>query len=70
MKNNLEEVKSLSFWMIERIARNREIVIDTDLGCDWNWVASEVWGCYPGIVNEFMINDAIDLILEAARCSE
>jgi hypothetical protein len=70
MTNNLEEVKSLSFWMIERIARNRNTIIDAELGCDWDWVAGEVWEFYPGIVNEFMINDAIDLILEAARCSE
>jgi hypothetical protein len=70
MKYDLEEVKQLCFWIIERIARNRNAVVDPELGCDWNWVAGEVWDFYPGIVNEFLINDAIDLILEAAECSE
>jgi hypothetical protein len=70
MKYTLEETKNLGCWMIERIARNRETVIDTELGCDWDWVAGEVWDFYPGIVNEFVINDAIDLIMEAAKCSE
>jgi hypothetical protein len=70
MKCNLEEVKQLSFWIVERIARNRSKVIDPELGCDWDWIAGEVWDFYPGIVNEFLINDAIDLIIEAAKCSE
>ena len=67
MKYDIEEVKNLSCWMIERIARNRDTVIDSDLGCDWDWIAGETWDFYPGIVNEFLINDAIDLILEAAE---
>lgn len=67
---NIDEVKQLCFWMIERIAKNHSQVVDEEKGCNWDWVASEVWNYYPGIVNEFMINDAIDLILEAAECSE
>ena len=70
MTHDLERVKQLSFWMIERIARNRDTVVDSELGCDWDWVAGETWDYYPGIVNEFLINEAIDLIVEAAECSE
>jgi hypothetical protein len=70
MKYDIEDVKQLCFWMVERIAKNRDTVIDSDLGCNWDWVAGETWDFYPGIVNEFLINDAIDLILEAAECSE
>ncbi len=70
MKHAVEDLKNLSCWMIERIAKNRNTVIDPELGCDWNWVAGEVWLFYPGIVNEFMINEAIDFIAEAAECSE
>lgn len=70
MNYNLEDVKQLCYWMIDRIAQNRDKAVDTDLGCDWDWVAGEIWDFYPGIVNEFMINDAIDLIVEAAECSE
>jgi len=67
---NLEEVKNLSCWMIEYIAKNRATVIDPILGTDWDDVAAEVWASYPGIVNEFLINDSIDLIIEAAECAE
>lgn len=67
MMHDIETVKNLSVWIIERVAKNRSTVIDDELGCDWNWVAGEVWDFYPGIVNEFLINEAIDLILEAAE---
>lgn len=70
MTHDIEQVKQLSFWMIERIARNQDTVVDPELGCDWDWVAGETWDFYPGIVNEFLINEAIDLIVEAAECSE
>lgn len=70
MTHDIEQVKQLSFWIIERIARNRSTVIDPELGCDWDWIAGEVWDFYPGILNEFLINDAIDLILEAAEESQ
>jgi hypothetical protein len=70
MMCKLEDVKNLSFWMVETIAKNQSRAIDPDLGCDWDWVAAEVWAFYPGIVNEFLINEAIDLIIEAAECSE
>jgi len=67
MMHDIETIKELSFWIIERVAKNRDTVIDPESGCDWNWVAGEVWDFYPGIVNEFLINEAIDLILEAAE---
>lgn len=68
--SEFDNVKDLSFWMVERIARNRDKVVDPEYGCNWNWVAGEVWDYYPGIVNEFLINDAIDFILEALENSE
>ena len=70
MNHSIENIKNLSCWMLERIAQNKDTVVDPELGCDWNWVAGETWDFYPGIVNEFLINEAIDLILEAAECSE
>lgn len=60
----------LCSWMIDRIVKNKEEIVDEN-GPDWDWIAGEVWDFYPGVVNEFMINEAIDLILEAAdQCSE
>ena len=56
--------------MIERIAQNKDIAIDQETGCDWDWVASEVWANYKGVVNEFVINESIDLIIEATECSD
>jgi hypothetical protein len=69
MMHDIEVVKDLCHWMIETVARNRPVAIK-DGYCDWDWVAGEVWASYPGIVNEFLINEAIDLIIEAAECSE
>lgn len=68
--HDIERVKNLSCWMINYIAANRSAVIDPELGTDWDDVAAEVWAAYPGIVNEFLINEAIDLIIEAANCED
>jgi hypothetical protein len=67
MISDINKVKDLSFWMIDCIVKNKDIAIDPELGCDWDWVAAEVWNSYPGIVNEFMLNEAIDLIEEASE---
>lgn len=63
----IETVNALAIWMIEVIAKNRKVALVPGLGADWDWVAAEVWASYPGIVNEFIINDAIDFIVEAAE---
>jgi hypothetical protein len=70
MTRNIDQIKDLSCWIIERVARNQTQAIDPDAGCDWDWVAAEVWNYYPGIVDEFYINDAIDFIIEAAEYSK
>lgn len=61
-----QNVYRLTVWMVEHIGKNKDRMVDPENGVDWDWVASDVWNCYPGIFNEFVINDAIDLILEAA----
>jgi hypothetical protein len=65
--NNFDTVSRLSLWMVETIGKNKEQVLDPENGADWNWVAAEVWHSYPGIFNEFTINDAIDFLLDCAE---
>lgn len=65
--DDFENIKRLSLWMVEVIGKNKEQVLDLELGADWDWVASEVWRAYPGIFNEFVINDAIDFLLDCAE---
>lgn len=60
----------LTAWMVEHIGKNKERMVDSEAGVDWDLVASEVWNRYTGVFNEFMINDAIDLILEAASMAD
>lgn len=67
--NDFNTVKELAMWIIELIGKNKSVVLSDD-GADWDWVASEVWRSYPAIVNEFLINDAIDFLLEAAEIDE
>lgn len=64
---DFETVKNLSLWMVETIGKNKDTVLDPELGADWDWVAAEVWRAYPGIFNEFIINDAIDFLLDCAE---
>jgi hypothetical protein len=56
----------LAHFMIEIIGKNKDKVI-TDDGADWDFVAAEVWQRYTGFFHEFMINESIDFILEAAE---
>jgi len=62
---DIEEVKQLSFWMIDRIAKNKDKALDLEENYNWDWIAAEVWNSYPSMVDEFIINEAIDLILDA-----
>jgi hypothetical protein len=64
--SNFNEVSAVSLFMISLIGVNKRKVL-TKAGADWNWVASEVWRTYPGVLNEFLINDAIDFIFELAE---
>lgn len=59
----------LAHFMIEIIGKNKDSVI-TENGADWDFVSSQVWERYTGFFHEFMINDAIDFILEAAENAE
>lgn len=65
--DNFENTLSLSHWMIELIGKHKDVVIHPVRGADWDWVAAETWRAYPGVFNEFTINNAIDLLLEAAE---
>lgn len=61
-----QDVVKLAHFMIEIIAKNKSSVITSD-GADWDFVAAKVWESYTGYFHEFMINDAIDFIVEAAE---
>jgi hypothetical protein len=65
--NDFKNIRALSLWMVERIGQNKNIVIHPVYGADWDWVAAETWRAYPGIFNEFTINDSIDLLMQAAK---
>lgn len=67
---NFENVNRLALWMVEHIGKNKDTVLDPAQGANWDWLASEVWRAYPGIFNEFTINDAIDFLCEAAEMDE
>lgn len=65
-----DNVNRLALWMVEHIGKNKDTVLDPAAGADWDWIASEVWRAYPGIFNEFTINNAIDFLCEAAEMDE
>ena len=63
MSNN---VLNLALFMIGEIGKNKDNLI-TENGADWDAVAALVWEKYTGVFNEFIINDAIDFLLESAE---
>lgn len=67
--SNFKDVSALAMFMITVIGQNKNKCLLKN-GADWDWVASEVWRTYPGILNEFLINDAIDFLSEAAEVAE
>jgi hypothetical protein len=67
---NFDEINNLAMFMIKLVGENKARANQVNTGLDWDWVASEVWRTFPGIVNEFLINDAIDFLLEAAEIEE
>jgi hypothetical protein len=64
--DDFENVHRLAVWMINTIGKDQSRYMKDD-GANWDWVAAEVWNAYSGIFNEFVINDAIDFIMEAAE---
>ena len=67
MENNMDQdVNKLALFMVDIIGKNKSIAI-TENGADWDYVASMVWERYTGFFHEFMINDAIDFLMEAAE---
>lgn len=38
-------------------------------GPNWDYVCADLWAEYPGVLNEFLINDAIDLLYEFTEIS-
>lgn len=67
---NFENVHRLALWMVEHIGKNKEVIFASGQRDNWDWIASEVWRAYPGIFNEFTINDSIDFLCEAAEMDE
>jgi hypothetical protein len=63
-------VAKLAHWMVDTIGKNKEQVLDPENGADWDWIAAEVWEKYTGVFNEYIINDAIDFLMEAAESQE
>lgn len=61
-----QDVNKLALFMVDIIGKNKSIAI-TENGADWDYVASMVWERYTGFFHEFMINDAIDFLMEAAE---
>lgn len=62
---NFDEIGNLACFMIEAIANcpeNRD-----ENGVNWNYVSADVYFDYKGNFDNDMINDAIDLIYEAAN---
>ena len=64
--SDFENVHRLAVWIINTIGKNQAHYMK-DRTVVWDWVAAEVWNSYDGIFNEFVINDAIDFIMEAAE---
>jgi hypothetical protein len=62
---NYEQIGELAKFMIEAIALNPENRDEN--GVNWDFVSSDVYLDYAGEFNDEMIEDAIDLILEAAE---
>ena len=38
-------------------------------GPNWDYVCADLWAEYPGVLNEFLINDAIDMLYEFTEIS-
>ncbi len=64
--SDFENVHRLAVWMINTIGKDQSRYMK-DGAANWDWIAAEVWNSYNGIFNEFVINDAIDFIMEAAE---
>lgn len=59
-------VFNLALFMISEIGKDKNNLL-TENGTDWDAVAAIVWNKYTGVFNEFIINDAIDYLIEAAE---
>jgi hypothetical protein len=67
--DDFENVHRLAVWIINTLGKNQTHYMKDGAVC-WDWVAAEIWNNYHGIFNEFVINDAIDFIMEAAENSQ
>lgn len=65
MIKNYEEIGNLAVFMLEAIKANPENK-GAD-GVNWDFVSADVYMDYKGPFNDMMIEDAIDLIIEAAE---
>lgn len=63
---DLEQVKHLALFIVSTIGENKSTFIKNNT-VDFDHVAAYIWDNYTDPFNEFMINDAIDLICEAAE---
>jgi hypothetical protein len=58
--------QKLAFWIIEQVAQRKDYYTKDGELC-WDWIAADIWDNYPGHFNEFVINEAIEFIWEAAE---
>jgi hypothetical protein len=65
MMKDYEALGELAKFMVEAIAMNPEN--RNENGVNWDFVSSDVYLDYAGEFNDEMIEDAIDLIIEAAE---
>jgi hypothetical protein len=62
---NYEQLTELACFMIEQIATRPENRDEN--GVNWNFVSADVHIDYTGVFDDDMIEEAIDLIYEAAE---
>ena len=61
---NYDAIAKLAKFMIEEIAKREENIDEN--GVNWDFVSADVYFDYKGEFDNEMIEDAIDLIYEAA----
>lgn len=63
--NDFDTVKDLAAWMVVTLSKHPDWR-NPNIGVNWDALAAEVWRAYTGIFNEFIINDAIDMLIEVS----
>lgn len=64
--SDLNHVKHLAMFIINTLGENRTTYFKNGT-VDFDLMAAYIWDNYTDPFNEFMINDAIDLVYEAVE---